>query len=195
MFNFFQKKKKEPKSQGARLVNLAYDDNRPNEFDNMEKIAEDKFNVAYRDKNDRNKIKIGIAGSNSLDDALTDANLFFGKKIEDTDRYKQSHDFVKKITEGLSNPDVELFGHSLSGTIVNQLQKEHPEYTSTAYNPYLINTDQIATKTKNLRTATDPASMLVAFNENVKSQVEGSSLNPLDSHSLTNFKKGGLIKN
>ena len=189
MFSFL-KKKTEPEEFGARVVNQAYkkSNERVGQIDGFTKIAEDDANVAY--KNDKGQYKIGIAGSKSLDDALTDAKLFFGKNIADTDRYKKSSDFVKKVTAGTSNPDVELFGHSLSGTIVNELQKQNPTYKSTAYNPYILSSSQLSSQTKNKRTYTDPASLLVA------TQVENTKLgsfDPIASHSILNFKRGGRI--
>jgi hypothetical protein len=189
---FFNQSKK-PKSLGANLVNIAYSSNRPSTYthDNQTytKIYDDDNNVAYKDSN--NNIKIGIAGSKNMNDALTDAKLFFGQNIQDTDRYKKSADFLKQVMNNNSNANVELFGHSLSGTIANQLQKDNPNISSTAYNPYLLNTNQISNKTRNIRTYTDPASLLVAGN--IENQLEGSSLNPIDSHSINHFKFGGLV--
>ncbi len=191
MFNFFKKKKKEPESFGAKIVNEAYKDKneRKREIDGYVKVAEDSDNVAY--KNKEGKYKIGIAGSQNLEDALTDAKLFIGGDIKTMDRYKKSEEFVKKITEGTSNPDVELFGHSLSGLIVNQMQKDNPNFKTTAYNPYILNKEQLSNETKNIRTMTDPASLLVATH--MDNQIKGSSLNPLDSHSILNFRRGGRV--
>jgi hypothetical protein len=191
MFSFNSQKPKKPKSLGANIVNLAYTEKgkRPDTYNEFTKIYDDNNNVAYKDKN--NNIKIGIAGSNSMGDALTDAKLFFGTNIKDTDRYKTSATFLKKVMDENTDSKIELFGHSLSGTIANQLQKDNPNITSTAYNPYLLNSGQISDKTKNIRTYTDPASLLVAGS--IMNQFSGSSLNPLDAHSLLNFKHGGLV--
>jgi hypothetical protein len=191
---FFTKPNK-PKSLGANIVNIAYSNKneRPSTYTHNNqtytKLYDDDNNVAYKDN--YGNIKVGIAGSNSMNDALTDAQLFFGKNIQDTDRYKNSANFLKKVMNENANANVELFGHSLSGTIVNELQKNNSNISSTAYNPYLLNSNQISNKTKNVRTYTDPASLLVAGN--IENQLFGSSLNPLDSHSLNNFKLGGMV--
>ena len=190
MFNFFDKPKK-PRSLGANMVNIAYTEKskRPMTYEGFTKISEDDNNIAYKDT--KGNIKVGIAGSNSMSDALTDAKLFFGKDIKDTDRYKTSETFLKKVMDENKDSNIELFGHSLSGTIANQLQKDNSSITSTAYNPYILNSSQISDKTKNIRTYTDPASLLVA--NKMENQFAGSSLNPLESHSILNFKKGGMV--
>lgn len=195
MFNIFDKPKK-PKSLGANIVNIAYADknSRPNTYIHdgslYTKLYDDEHNVAYR--NNKGGIKVGIAGTNNFNDAVTDAGLLLGNDIRNTDRYKSSASFLKKVMDENKDANIELFGHSLSGLITNQLQKDNPNISSTAYNPYLLNTNQISDKTRNIRTYTDPASLLVA--SNIENQLWGSSLNPLDSHSLNNFKLGGLVK-
>lgn len=188
MFSFFKKPTK-PKSFGANLVNFSYDEqNRPNQYNGYTKIASDKNHVAYK-KGD--ELKIAIAGSNNMNDALTDAKLFLGTNIKDTSRYKDTETFLNKVMSDNQNAKVEIFGHSLSGTIVNQLKKDNPTFEATAYNPYLLSSSQIGQGTKNIRTATDPASLLVA--PYITNQLTGSSFNPLESHSLLNFKHGGLV--
>lgn len=189
----FRERQKEPKSFGGKLVKESYkkQGERVQSIDGYEKIAEDDVNVAY--KNKEGKYKIGIAGSRNMEDALTDAKLFFGTNIADTDRFKQSRDFIKRVA-GDDKANVELFGHSLSGVVVNELQKQNPEFESTAYNPYIVSTSQLSDKTKNKRTYSDVASLIGAGHASMTNQTEGSGLDVIASHSINNFRKGGLIK-
>lgn len=189
----FRERQKEPKSFGGKLVKESYKKKgeRLEEIDGYEKIAEDDVNVAY--KNKEGKYKIAIAGSKNMDDALTDAKLFFGANIADTDRFKQSKDFIKKVA-GDDRANVELFGHSLSGTVVNELQKQNPEFETTAYNPYIVNSSQLADKTKNKRTYSDVASLIGSGHSSMENQTEGSGFDVIASHSINNFKHGGKIK-
>ncbi len=188
----FRKRQDEPKSLGGRLVKESYKKKgeRASQIDGYDKIAEDDNNVAYKNKD--GKYKIAIAGSNNMNDALTDAKLFFGANIADTDRYKQSRDFIKNVA-GEDRANVELFGHSLSGTIVNELQKQNPQFESTAYNPYIVSSSQLSNKTKNKRTYSDVASLIGSGHSSMENQTEGSGFDVIASHSINNFKKGGKI--
>lgn len=172
------------KPRKRTFASISYDKQRPDVIDNFKKIDEDDDNVAYRD--DKGNIKIGIRGTSNLKDVMTDINLLKGKKIEDTDRYKKSEDFVKRIADKYGK-DIELETHSLSGMIGNKLADKFDFIKGgTAYNPFLLDKSQISSKIKNIRSPLDPVSALVAKDiETDYSKL--SNLNPIDAHGIEQF--------
>ena len=165
-----------------RFASIAYDKSRPQEVDGWKKIAEDQDQVAYRD--DAGNVKVGIRGTSNISDVLTDAKILAGKKIEDTDRYKQSENFINKIKEQYKPSDISLSGHSLSGGIVNALSKKYG-YKGKAYNPYLLKKEDISDKVENVRSVFDPVSIAVA--PHIKTDYSKIDFNPLQAHSVSQF--------
>jgi len=165
-----------------KFASIAYDRERPAEIDSYKKIAEDEDNVAYRD--DAGRVKVGIRGTSNLADVMTDVNVLGGKRIEDTDRFKKSEDFINKIREKYKPADVSLSGHSLGGGIVNALSKKYG-YTGTAINPFLTDKSQISDKIKNVRSAFDPVSLAVA--PYIKTDYSKLDFNPLKAHAVSQF--------
>ena len=165
-----------------RFASIAYDKIRPDLVDGYKKIAEDEHNVAYRD--DTGNVKIGIAGTHDLKDVMTDVKILTGKKIEDTNRYKQSEDFVKRIAEKYKPTDISLSGHSLGGGITNALSKKYG-YKGEAINPFLLKKEDISDKIKNVRSVFDPVSALVA--KDIKTDFSKIDFNPLKAHTIEQF--------
>ena len=165
-----------------RFASIAYDKQRPDMVDGYRKIDEDAENVAYRD--DLGNVKIGIRGTASGGDVLTDAKILGGKRLEDTSRYKRSEDFVNRIKEKYKPSDISLSGHSLGGGIVNALSKKYG-YQGTAFNPFLLKKEDISDKVKNVRSAFDPVSALVA--KDIKTDYSKINFNPLEAHSISQF--------
>ena len=165
-----------------RFASIAYDKERPAEVDGYKKIDEDEENVAYRD--DAGRVKIGIRGTASGGDILTDAKILGGKRLEDTSRFKRSEDFVNKIRDKYKPADLSLSGHSLGGGIVNALSKKYG-YQGTAYNPFLLKKEDISEKVKNVRSAFDPVSLAVA--PHIKTDYSKIDFNPLKAHSVSQF--------
>jgi len=164
-----------------RFASIAYDKSRPLEVDGYKKIAEDEHNVAYQKDG---QIKFGVAGTHDLKDVVTDAKILAGKKIEDTDRYKQSENFINKIKEQYKPSDISLSGHSLGGGIVNALSKKYG-YKGKAYNPYLLKKEDISDKVENVRSVFDPVSIAVA--PSIKTDYSKIDFNPLQAHSISQF--------
>jgi hypothetical protein len=165
-----------------RFASIAYDKTRPDVVDGFQKISEDDDNVAYRD--DKGNVKIGIRGTSNLDDLKTDVNILGGKQIQDTDRYKKSEEFINRIKEKYKPTDISLSGHSLSGGIVNALSKKYG-YTGEAINPFVLKKEDISDKIKNVRSAFDPVSALVA--KDITTDYSKFDFNPLKAHSISQF--------
>ena len=165
-----------------RFASIVYDKSRPDMVDGFKKIDEDDENVAYRDN--LGNVKIGIRGTASGGDVLTDAKILGGKRLEDTSRYKRSEDFVNRIKEKYKPSDISLSGHSLGGGIVNALSKKYG-YSGSAYNPFLLKKEDISDKVKNVRSAFDPVSALVA--KDIKTDYSKINFNPLEAHSISQF--------
>ena len=165
-----------------RFASIAYDKKRPDEVDGYKKIAEDSENVAYRD--DAGRVRVGIRGTASGSDLLTDAKILGGKRLEDTSRFKRSEDFVNKIREQYKPADISLSGHSLGGGIVNALSKKYG-YSGAAYNPFLLKKEDISDKIKNVRSAFDPVSLAVA--KDIKTDYSKLDFNPLKAHGISQF--------
>lgn len=172
-----------PVKKRRTFASIAYDKKRDDVINGYKKIMEDENNVAYRD--DEGNVKIGIAGTHSLKDVVTDIKVLGGKKIEDTQRFKQSEDFIKKINEKYKPTDISLSGHSLGGGIVNALSKKYG-YKGEAFNPYLLNKSQISKKIENVRSPFDIVSGLVSPNIKTDySKILNTSI--LDAHGVEQF--------
>lgn len=165
-----------------RFASIAYDKKRPDEVDGFKKIAEDDENVAYRD--DAGRVRVGIRGTASGGDLLTDAKILGGKRLEDTSRFKRSENFVNKIRDQYKPADLSLSGHSLGGGIVNALSKKYG-YTGSAYNPFLLKKEDISDKIKNVRSVFDPVSVAVA--KDIKTDYSKLDFNPLKAHGISQF--------
>ena len=166
------------------FASISYDKQRPDVVDDFRKIDEDEDNVAYRD--DNGNIRIGIRGTANIGDVMTDINLLKGKPIEETDRYKKSENFVKRIADKYGG-NIDLETHSLSGRIGNKLADKYDFIKGgTSYNPFLTDKSQISSKIKNIRSPLDPVSALVAKDIDTDYS-KLSSLNPIEAHGIDQF--------
>ena len=174
-----------PVKKRRTFASIAYDKKRDDVINGYKKIMEDENNVAYRDN--EGNVKIGIAGTHSLKDVITDIKVLGGKKIEDTQRYKQSEDFIKKINEKYRPKKMELETHSLSGMIGNKLADKYDFITGgKSYNPFLLNKSQISKKIENVRSPFDIVSGLVSPNIKTDySKILNTSI--LDAHGVEQF--------
>jgi hypothetical protein len=170
------------KPSRRKFASIAYDQTRPDVVDGFKKIEEDEDQVAYKD--DLGNVKIGIRGTSNLDDLKTDVNILAGKKLEDTDRYKKSEEFINRIKQKYKPSDISLSGHSLAGGVVNALSKKYG-YKGKAYNPFLTDKSQISDKVENVRSAFDPVSALVA--KDITTDYSKIQFNPLKAHSISQF--------
>lgn len=73
-------------------------------------------NVKVFHNPEKNKLVVGVAGTHSTNDVLTDVNLAFGN-LKNTDRYKEARNILNRAKEKYSPNDVVISGHSLGGSI------------------------------------------------------------------------------
>lgn len=205
VFGIFGNSKKENRfgtRKGALIANQSYKekaDKNINDNYNLELIAENEFNKAYKDKN-TGDINIGIRGTAGLTDVLTDVKHLVGADIKNTDRYKNSKEFLENIKRQNPTSNINLYGHSLGALITNKLAEEKPDIVSggEGYNPYALKGSDLESggKIKNYRMNTDVASALGSLGadtKNIKSVGDISDITKgiLDTHSLSNFLKTG----
>jgi hypothetical protein len=200
--NLFKKKERQPNRFGTRygamIAGQSYKRNADKNMDDLELIGENEYNKAYKNKKTGN-IEVGVRGTNSAVDVLTDAYKLFGGDIKNTDRYKNTKSFVENIKKQNPTSNVNLYSHSLGGAISNTLAKDRPDLVSggESYNPYLLKEGEASEKIKNYRTPTDVVSVLGVADKNVKTVGDASdwARGILDTHSLENFyKTGGIVR-
>ena len=192
--------------KGALIATQSYnekaDKNINGDYD-LELIDENEFNKAYKDKK-TGDINIGIRGTAGLTDVYTDVKHLVGADIKNTERYKNSKDFLENIKKQNPTANINLYGHSLGGLIGNKLAKEKSDIVSggESYNPYALSGEDLESggKIKNYRMNTDIASLggyLGGNTNSIKSvgDITDFTKGILDTHSLTNFlKDGGIIR-
>jgi hypothetical protein len=120
-----------------------------------------------------------MAGQKDLGDDLTLLN-----NVIYTNRYKQ----VKAELAKEENKDItHLIGHSLSGSVVNEIGKERPDLTTTTYAAPLISLNEPAPTEKNQRYGhyADPISI---FDLDAVRETNNSN-DPLNTHSYGGYGK------
>jgi len=185
-------------SHGASIANQAYKKDSDRILNGHELLNKNEFNVAYKNK-DTGDIDVGVRGTASAGDVMTDAKKLFGEDIKTSSRYKNTKDFVEKLKQQNPTSKINLYSHSLGGAVANELAKEKPNLVSggESYNPYLLSSNDASDKIKNYRLPTDVVSLLGANSKNVKTigDTADYTRDILDAHSLTNFLKlGGHIR-
>jgi|688.fasta_scaffold455034_2 dienelactone hydrolase len=185
--------------QGATFVREAYKEAGGN-LEGYTLIKQDANNKAYKN-NATGAINVGIRGTSNLSDVITDVGHAVGVNISTTDRYKDSKKFLEDLKRQNPTANLNVYGHSLGGTIVNKLAKENPQLISSgeAFNPYALKGSDLDSggKIKNYRTKADVASALGAINNNIESvgSIFDIAKSITDNHSLSNFyKNGGRIR-
>lgn len=118
-----------------RLAKEAYRATRPSvlQDSSLEYVAKTPTAVAYRDPRS-NVVHIGIRGTHSVEDLITDASLVFNQ-LSSTSRYRRDKAFVESMQRQFPDSKIELTGHSLGGAVVSALQRELGDaVTSTSFN-------------------------------------------------------------
>lgn len=92
--------------------------------------ASDQYHAVYIDPKDK-KIYVSIRGTQlkhgfgeAATDLLTDAQVAFGL-TESTKRYKQSDKKIQELKEKYPDMNIETYGHSLGGSIGENLSKKY----------------------------------------------------------------------
>lgn len=194
--------KKKPKSTinrlgtryGALVANEAYKKDASHQLEgDRELIAENEYNKAYRNKR-TGAIDVGVRGTASLSDALTDIKHLVGGDIKTTDRYKNTERFLKDLKDKNKDAKINVYSHSLGGLISNTIAKENPDLISggEAYNPYALSKSDLSDKIRNVRTKNDVVSLLGSNGvETLSKDLSDLTKGTLEAHSLTNFLKSG----
>jgi hypothetical protein len=181
--------------EGALIANEAYSAHPKKDLEgNRTLIDESEFAKAYRTSDGR--IQIGVRGTSSIGDVMTDIGHLTGKDIRQTDRYKSTEKFIKDVSFKNQKP-VELFSHSLGGLIANKFTQDNPRLVSggETYNTFATGKGDLSTKLKHFKTKNDPVSALGGSAvESKTSSFTDYVQNPLSAHSLDNFlKNGGVV--
>lgn len=183
-------------AHGASIANQAYKQDSDRLLNGHELLNKNEYNVAYRNK-DTGDIDVGVRGTASGGDVLTDIKKLVGDDVKKTDRYKSTKDFVEKLKKENPNSKINLYGHSLGGLITNELAKEKPDLISSgeAYNPYALSSSDVSDKIKNYRLPTDVVSVLGGNKIKTVGSASDYTRDILDAHSLERFlKRGGQVK-
>lgn len=186
--------------QGATFASEAYKESGGN-LDGYTLIKQNANNKAYKN-NVNGSIHVGIKGTSNLSDIVTDVRHAVGVNISTTDRYKDSKTFLEDLKRQNPTANLNIYGHSLGGLIVNKIAKNEPQLISSgqAFNPYALKTSDLDSggKVTNYRTKTDVASALGSINNsNVESvgSIFDITKSITENHSLRNFyKNGGKMK-
>jgi hypothetical protein len=131
-----------------------------------------------------NKLLYNVAGTHNLKDVGTDLYLGLGK-LKDTNRYKEAK---KTLGNAKNNAQTVISGHSLGASIGNYIgDKNDKKYLYNA--GYTIGQKTRSNKgnTTNLRTLTDPVSILSLGAKNQKTIGIIGSVNPFKAHTRVLF--------
>lgn len=182
---------------GALIANEAYKKNASNTVEgDRELIAENEYNKAYRNKK-TGDIEVGVRGTASVSDALTDLKHLVGGDIRTTERYQDTKRFIQGLKERNKDAKINVYSHSLGGLITNKLAQESPDLISggETYNTYALSKNDLSNKLRNVRTKNDLVSTLGSDGvQTLTKDISDYTQGNLEAHSLTNFlKKGGKV--
>lgn len=169
------------KKSKEKLSNAGYN------FDSM--LSNQNQQVWYNPK--ENKLLYNVAGTHNLKDWGTDLYLGLGK-LKETNRYKEAKNILEQAKKKYNNPKTIISGHSLGGTITNYIgDKNDKKYSFNAGYTIGQKTRSNNGNTTNLRTFTDPVSLLSLGAKNQKN-ISFGGLNPILSHNLENLKNKSI---
>lgn len=182
---------------GALIANEAYKKNASNTVEgDRELIAENEYNKAYRNKK-TGDIDVGVRGTASVSDALTDLKHLVGGDIRTTERYQDTKRFIQGLKERNRDAKINVYSHSLGGLITNKLAQENPDLISggETYNTYALSKNDLSNKLRNVRTKNDLVSTLGSDGvQTLTKDISDYTQGNLEAHSLNNFlKKGGKV--
>ena len=126
-------------------------------------------------------------GSQGIQDWGNDLKSFLGYDISKSNRFKHADDIQKKAEQKYGKENVSTLGHSLGSKIASEVGKDSKEVIN--LNKYVPPKDvvkPIRSNEYNIRTAADPASLLLPI-ETKNSKIftiPSRSLNPLKEHSV-----------
>jgi len=186
----------------ALVANEAYDETPSQTLEGDRSLyRSNKYNKAYIDK--EGNIDIGIRGSaDAADYALDAKKLLFGDNLLNSERYKNTEQFIKDIRRDNPNKKIAVSGHSLGATILNRFVNENPNVINEAeaYNPFVTQNMDLSADVKNYRKKGDVASVLGTYkwitgeNKGIEEfEPETSPDGLIEKHSLANFLKKGKM--
>ena len=183
--------------KGALVANEAYSKNASATLEgDRELISENEYNKAYRNKK-TGDIDVGVRGTASVGDALTDLKHLVGGDIRTTERYQDTKRFIQGLKERNKDAKINVYSHSLGGLITNKLAQESPDLISggETYNTYALSKNDLSNKLRNVRTKNDLVSHLGRDGvETLSKDLNDLTQGNLEAHSLTNFlKMGGSV--
>lgn len=145
--------------------------------------------VYYNPK--ENKLLYNVAGTHNLKDWGTDVYLAMGK-LKDTNRYKEARRVLDDAKKKYNNADTTITAHSLGASIGSYIgDKNDKKYLYNAGYTIGQKTRSNNGNTTNLRTLTDPVSLLSLGAKNQKTIAFGG-FNPLLSHNLENLRNKSI---
>ena len=116
--------------QAAKFANMAYYHFRrpkaPKGYRLDETLSTNESQVFFNPE--KKKVVHTMRGTVSLDDFRTDATHFASGRLNSTPRYARERHKLQRIKKGYAGYDVHLVGHSLGGTLVDQLAQDHPDH-------------------------------------------------------------------
>ena len=154
----------------------------------------------------KNKLLFNVSGTHNMSDVFTDVNLAVGN-LRNTGRYKEASQTLDRAKQKYHPKTTTLSGHSLGGSIVQDLSVKNPNDKAYAYNAgySLFNLPYSNTNLNSFRTAGDPVSILGSLSSNVKTfknqnKAETNPFRPilfgletgLKAHSSSNLKNNNV---
>jgi hypothetical protein len=169
------------KKSREKIKNLGYN------YDSM--LSNHNQQVWYNPN--ENKLLYNVAGTHNLKDVGTDIYLALGK-LKNTNRYKEAKKTLEQAKIKYNNPNTTIASHSLGGSITNYIgDKNDKKYSYNAGYTIGQKTRSNNGNNKNIRTFTDPVSLLSLGSKNQRT-IGFGGFNPILSHNLENLKNKSI---
>jgi hypothetical protein len=168
-----------------------------NEGYNLDTMLSNTNNQVWVNPN-KNKLILGIKGTNSINDIGTDVYLGFGK-LDKTDRFKESKSILNYAKQKYNGYDTTVTGHSLGATIGSKITNKNDKFIgfNEGIAPFQT-TRSYNGNHQHFRTGEDTVSILgsnATHMREIKNETKTGIL-PFDiltSHSINTIKKSNII--
>lgn len=127
-------------------------------------------------------------GSATPQDVWTDVKLLFGSKTGD--RFKFAKDIQKQAVEKYGKENITTAGHSLGAVAAEKLGKKYSDKVITFNKPVIPRdiSKKISASQLDVKTRSDPVSVLRGFQKGRRAKVIDSSVNPIEAHTLAGIR-------